>query len=89
LLPGANFFSFNSELLNQLVNVAGALNEGEGQLARALYKLSVLHSEKGAAAEAQVAKAKATEIRDRLQPGITSAPCEEHYFSKLTPWMLW
>ncbi|KAI0391424.1 hypothetical protein F5Y17DRAFT_406788 [Xylariaceae sp. FL0594] len=77
------------EALNQLVDIAGTLSEGEGQLARALYKLSVLHSESGAQEEAQGAKAKALEIRDRLQPWNKEAAFVEESFSKLVPWMLW
>ncbi|TRX96272.1 hypothetical protein FHL15_002996 [Xylaria flabelliformis] len=77
------------ELLKQLVDIAGALNEGEGQLARALYKLSLLYSEKGAVSEAETSKAKAMEIRKRLRPDEQDAAFDEESFSKLTLWMLW
>ncbi|KAI0199004.1 TPR-like protein [Astrocystis sublimbata] len=77
------------ELLKQLIDIAGALVEGEGQLARALYKLSILYSEKGAASEADLAKAKATEIRNRLRPENCDAAFDGESFSKLTLWMLW
>ncbi|RYC57267.1 hypothetical protein CHU98_g8943 [Xylaria longipes] len=77
------------ELLKQLVDIAGALNEGEGQLARAFYKLSVLYSEKGAVSEAETSKAKAIEIRNHLRPQERDAAFDEESFSKLTLWMLW
>ncbi|GAP84174.1 putative NB-ARC and TPR domain protein [Rosellinia necatrix] len=76
-------------LLEKLVDIAGALNEGEGQLARALYKLSVVYHEKGATSEAEDNKMKALEIRNRLRPHEQDAPFEEESFSKLTLWMLW
>jgi hypothetical protein len=78
-----------SELLKQLVDIAGALGKGEGQLARASYKLSVLYSEKGAVLEAESSKAKAIEIRNRLRPQDKAAPFDNESFSRLTLWMLW
>ncbi|KAI1180884.1 hypothetical protein F4777DRAFT_177094 [Nemania sp. FL0916] len=77
------------ELLRQLVDIAGALNEGEGQRARAFYKLSVLYSEKGVAQEAEECKANAIEIRNRLRPQDENALFNEDSFSILTLWMLW
>ncbi|KAI0457895.1 hypothetical protein F5B21DRAFT_520394 [Xylaria acuta] len=72
------------ELLKQLVDIAGALNEGEGQLARAFYKLSTLYTEKGAVLEAEASKTKAIEIRNRLRPQEKDAAFDEESFSKLT-----
>lgn len=77
------------KLLKQLIDISESLNEGEGQLARALYKLSVLYAEKGALAECEACKLRAVEIRGRLRPEDKDAPFEEEYFSKLTLWMLW
>ncbi|KAI1479741.1 TPR-like protein [Daldinia eschscholtzii] len=65
------------ELLRQLVDISGSLNEGKGQLARALYKL------------AKPVKTRALEIRGNLRPEERDQPFEEEYFSKLTLWMLW
>ncbi|KAI1391090.1 TPR-like protein [Hypoxylon trugodes] len=77
------------EFLKQLVDISESLSEGEGQLARALYKLSVLYAAKEAVAESDTCKARALEIRDRLRLEDKEAPFEEEYFSKLTLWMLW
>ncbi|KAI1802970.1 hypothetical protein F4811DRAFT_554356 [Daldinia bambusicola] len=77
------------ELLRQLIDISEALNEGRGQLARALYKLTLLYAEKGATAESQACKARALEIREDLRPEERDQPFEEEYFSKLTLWMLW
>jgi hypothetical protein len=75
--------------LKQLLNIAGALNEGEGQLARASYKLSILYAEKGAILEAEASKEKAIEVRNRLRPQDKDAPFDDGSFSKLTLRMLW
>ncbi|KAI0157224.1 hypothetical protein GGR57DRAFT_461278 [Xylariaceae sp. FL1272] len=77
------------ELLKQLIDIAGALNEGEGQLARALYKLSTIYAEKGATSDAEACKMRALEVRNRLRPENKDADFEEESFSKLTLWMLW
>ncbi|KAI1138886.1 hypothetical protein F5Y05DRAFT_354227 [Hypoxylon sp. FL0543] len=77
------------ELLKQLVDIAESLNEGEGQLARALYKLSILFAAKGMVAESEAYKTRALDIRARLRPEEKGASFEEESFSKLTPWMLW
>ncbi|XXH00199.1 Protein ssh4 [Hypoxylon texense] len=77
------------KLLKQLVDISESLNEGEGQLARALYKLSVLYAEKGALPESEACKSRAVEIRGRLRPEDKDAPFKEESFSKLTLWMLW
>ena len=79
----------NSELLTQLVAISETLNEGEGQLARAKYKLAILYSEKGIAAESENCKAQAIELRGRLRPEAKDAPFEEKEFMKLCLWMLW
>ncbi|KAJ9648289.1 hypothetical protein H2199_001142 [Coniosporium tulheliwenetii] len=72
-----------SELLTQLVATSETLNEGEGQLARANYKLAVLYSEKGMAAESEHCKARAMELRAKLQPESKDALFEESEFAKL------
>lgn len=81
--------SQNSELLKQLVAIAETLVEGEGQLARASYKLAVLYNEKGMQAESESCKARACELRAKLRPEATHAPFEEEEFMKLCLWMLW
>ena len=76
------------DLLKQLVDIAGSLNEGEGQLARALYKLPVLYTEKGNSSDAGLCMERALEIRGRLNPALKDAPFDNESFSKLTLWML-
>ncbi|KAJ9669237.1 hypothetical protein H2201_000589 [Coniosporium apollinis] len=71
------------ELLTQLVATSETLNEGEGQLARANYKLAVLYSEKGMAAESEHCKARAMELRAKLQSESKDALFEESEFAKL------
>ncbi|KAI0007592.1 hypothetical protein F4779DRAFT_642943 [Xylariaceae sp. FL0662B] len=77
------------ELLKQLVDIVESLSEGEGQLARALYKISVICEEKGSTTECQSLGRRALEIRNRLRPDYKGIPMDETSFSRLVPWMLW
>ncbi|KAH7304982.1 P-loop containing nucleoside triphosphate hydrolase protein [Stachybotrys elegans] len=77
------------DLLKQLVNIAESLKEGEGQLARALHKLSGLCTEKGMTQDAEDAREKALKIRNRLRPDLAQEPFDAASFGKLTLWMLW
>lgn len=77
------------ELLNQLVAISESLNEGEGQLARAYFKLSMIYKDRGMTLESQTCKDKAMQLRAKLQPEAEYAPFEEAEFMKLCPWMLW
>jgi len=77
------------ELLSQLVAIAETLNEGEGQLARALYKLAVLYERRGMASETFTCKTRALELRAKLKPQAKDTPFEEEEFNKLCLWMLW
>lgn len=79
----------NSELLKQLVAISETLNEGEGQLARANYKLAILYDQNGMAAEGDSCRARAMELRGKLRPEAKDAPFEESEFMKLCLWMLW
>lgn len=69
--------------------ISQALSEGEGQLARAQYKLSVLYKEKGMVAESDQCKADALRLWKKLRFQDTDVPFEEDSFMKLCPWMLW
>ncbi|KAF2234366.1 TPR-like protein [Viridothelium virens] len=77
------------ELLTQLVTISEILREGEGQLARANYKLAVLYAEKGMEVESRDCRARAVEIRNKLIPSSREAPFEEKEFNRLCLWMLW
>jgi hypothetical protein len=75
--------------LKQLIAISETLNEGEGHLARAKYKLAVLYEEKGMVAKGDSCKAQAMELRKKLRPQDANAPFEEKEFMKLCLWMLW
>ncbi|KAH9909742.1 P-loop containing nucleoside triphosphate hydrolase protein [Xylariomycetidae sp. FL2044] len=78
------------EYLKELVGISESLqDEGEGYLARALYKLSILHAEVGDLSGSQECRERAVEIRGRLRPEENDAPFGEASFSKLTPWSFW
>jgi hypothetical protein len=63
--------------------------EGEGQRARALYKLATIYKGRGMEAESDACKEKALKLRAALKPELEGAPFEEVEFSKLCLWMLW
>jgi hypothetical protein len=65
------------------------LNEGEGQLARANYKLAILYDQKEMQAESEKYKTRALKLMAKLRPGAQDAPFEESEFMKLCLWMLW
>lgn len=73
----------------QLIAIAEILNEAEGQLARASYKLSVLYREKGMDTESQRFEARAVSLKDKLRPEGKGTAAEEGDFMKLCPFMLW
>jgi len=75
--------------LLQLIAIAETLNEAEGQLARASYKLSVLYGEKGMEQESQSFKARAISLKDKLRPEDKGKLVEESDFNKLCLFMLW
>lgn len=75
-----------SELLKQLVAISETLSEGEGQLARANYKLAVLYDQH---TEAESYKTRALELKVKLRPDTNHTPFEEAEFMKLCLWMLW
>ncbi|KAG9248058.1 hypothetical protein BJ878DRAFT_532187 [Calycina marina] len=77
------------ELLLQLVAISESLNEGEGQLARANFKLSLIYKDNGMDLESRSCKVKAVELRAKLGPEAKDAAFEEPEFMKLCPWMLW
>ena len=63
--------------------------EGEGQRARALYKLSVIHGERGMAASSDASKEEALRLRAKLKPELEGNAFERDEFAKLCLWMLW
>jgi hypothetical protein len=87
LILRASFHAI-SQLLKQIVSISEAFIEGEGQRARALYKLSVIHERRGLHAESISAK-EALKLRGKLKPELAEKPFEESEFAKLCLWMLW
>lgn len=77
-----------STFLNELVSIAGTLDEGQGQLGRAKYKLAILYSSKNCQRQADACRSEALTIKSQLQPEADGSFLEEE-FAKLCPWMLW
>lgn len=75
--------------MQQLVDIAGSIPEGKGQLACAEFKLSTLYAEKGREDESATCKAQAESTLAEIRPDLRDAPFEEQTFIKLCLWMLW
>ncbi|KAJ9144548.1 Tetratricopeptide repeat-containing [Pleurostoma richardsiae] len=78
-----------AQLLEEVVSISETFIEGEGQRARALYKLSEICRERGQQAESAAYKEKALQARAAAKPELKDSPFEEAEFSKLCLWMLW
>lgn len=76
-------------MLGELVTTAASILEGEGQLGRAKYKLSVIHAERDMHIDSDSCRANALSIRDRLRPEMKGSVLTEESFKELCPWMLW
>lgn len=81
--------SDHRELLTRLVDIAGSIPEGKGQLARAYFKLSILHDENGKENESNICKVLAAQLMMELRPGAPGTSCTEEDYGKLCVWMLW
>ncbi|TGJ79179.1 hypothetical protein E0Z10_g9594 [Xylaria hypoxylon] len=77
------------QLLEEIVSISETFVEGEGQRARALYKLSEIHSHMGLQKESDTCRDKAYALLANLKPELKDEPFEEATFSKLCLWMLW
>ncbi|KJZ74929.1 hypothetical protein HIM_05660 [Hirsutella minnesotensis 3608] len=77
------------QLLEEAVGISETFVEGEGQRARALYKLTEVYANRGMQAESINCREKALTLRAALRPELKDAPFEEAEFSKLCLWMLW
>ena len=78
-----------SQLLEEIVDISETFVEGEGQRARALYKLAVIHAERGVDQTSAAYKVKALQARASAKPELEDAAFKEEEFSKLCLWMLW
>ncbi|RKK17490.1 hypothetical protein BFJ66_g1037 [Fusarium oxysporum f. sp. cepae] len=77
------------QLLEEVVGISETFIEGEGQRARALYKLAEAYEDRSMQAESIACREKALTLRAALKPELKDAPFEEVEFSKLCLWMLW
>ena len=71
------------------MSISETISEGEGQRARALYKLSVVHAERGMLPSSEACRGEALMLRAKLEPEFKDKPFEEAEFAKLCLWMLW
>lgn len=71
------------------MDIAGSIPEGKGQLARAYFKLSILHDESGRHIDSHTCKDIAVQLRAELKPGADGASYIEEDFMELCVWMLW
>lgn len=85
----ANIPCYRSDLLTNLTSIAEALPEGQGQLARACYKLSIICTDLNRKGEAENLKTRALEILAKLRPEAKDSPFDDSTFQKLVLWMLW
>ena len=76
------------QLLEEVVRTSKTLAGGEGQQARALYKLTEVYAGRNKY-ESGASRKKALDLRAALRPELKDAPFEEAEFSKLCVWMLW
>ena len=83
------FDSSAIHLLEEVASISETFVEGEGQRARALYKLSEMHGKAGMQAKSEKCKELALRLRAAARPDLKDAPFEEAEFSKLCLWMLW
>ncbi|KAF4459095.1 tetratricopeptide repeat-containing [Fusarium albosuccineum] len=77
------------QLLEEVVGISETFVKGEGQRARALYKLTEIYADRGMQAESNACRENALSLRAALRPELKDAPFEEAEFSKLCLWMLW
>ncbi|KAL8736413.1 MAG: hypothetical protein Q9166_000205 [cf. Caloplaca sp. 2 TL-2023] len=78
------------DLLNECVTISQSLPEGEGQLARAWYKLHTLYAQEGKIKQSEEAEDKARASRKKILRGseLVEDDSEESY-DRLNLWMLW
>lgn len=78
-------------LLQDLVSIMEEFDSanGQGQLARAYYKLAVLYGHLGDHRKSEDHKDKALDLARKLSSSAQDIEFEESTFAKLCPWMLW
>ena len=78
------------DLLNECIAIPGSLPEGDGQFARANYKLSQLYYEQGKESEGDKFHERARVMRRTLSEQTTLDDDESiDTYDRLNLWMLW
>ncbi|KAK5088846.1 hypothetical protein LTR05_003068 [Lithohypha guttulata] len=80
-----------SLMLQELISITQGFSSrnGKGQLARAYYRLAVLHEKMGNSRKSTDSQQQALSLAQTLLPDGVEATFEEDMFSRLCPWMLW
>ena len=79
-----------SDLINECIAISESLPEGLGQLARATFKLALLHAEQGRAEISQETREKARGLKARIAGKDASHDEDsEEADNRLNLWMLW
>ena len=78
------------EILQELINTAEALPEGDSQLARALWRLADLKDDLGRQKEAETLRERAFIVRNGITHNeVAGNKVDDERFQALCPWMLW
>ena len=77
------------QLLDECVSIAESLPEGKGYLARAMFKLSLVHAREGNVEQSEACRATASQLYVSLNGDLPSIEETEDSYSKLVVWMLW
>ena len=79
--------------MRECASITENLPEGQGQLARALYKLSVLSLQQGREKQGREYRKRAEGIKAKVTGNVTSeelsGEAAEAQYNDLNPWMLW
>ena len=79
-----------SDLLNECVAISESLPEGEGQSARAMFKLSTIYAQEGKIKQGEEFGAKAQALKKKILCGDNLDEDEsEEIYNRLNLWMLW
>lgn len=77
------------QLLDECVFIAGSLPEGKGYLARAMFKLSLVHAREGNVEQSKVCKEIASQLHSSHYGDLPHVEETEDSYGRLVVWMLW
>ena len=84
------YLQLHSDLLNECIATSANFSEGDGQFARANYKISQLYAETGKSKDAEESLKQARATRVKMVTGTTLSDDESiETYNKLNLWMLW